>query len=94
MKPKAVILSGYYNTIHKSQIEYFQNAKANGDKLFALVNSYFQRILKGSKEFQKENFCVFNMLRPSIFLSIYKDRAVCANTKHEPHSLIRSHYYI
>jgi len=30
MKPKAIIVSGYFNPIHKGHIEYFQNARANG----------------------------------------------------------------
>ena len=56
---KAIIVSGYFNPIHKGHIEYFQNAKANGDKLFVIVNSDFQRVLKGSKEFQDEKERVF-----------------------------------
>jgi D-beta-D-heptose 7-phosphate kinase/D-beta-D-heptose 1-phosphate adenosyltransferase len=59
MKPKAIMVSGYFNPIHKGHIEYFQNAKANGDKLFVIENSDFQRALKGSKEFQGENERVF-----------------------------------
>ena len=56
---KAIIISGYFNPIHKGHIEYFHNAKANGDKLFEIVNSDFQRVLKESKEFQDENERVF-----------------------------------
>jgi cytidyltransferase-like protein len=59
MKPKAIKVSGYFNPIHKGHIEYFQNAKANGGRLFVIVNSDFQRALKGSKEFQDENERVF-----------------------------------
>ena len=33
MNPKAVILSGYFNLIHKGHIEYFQNAKVNGGQI-------------------------------------------------------------
>ena len=81
MKPKAVIVSGYFNPIHKGHIEYFQNAKANGDKLFVIVNSDYQRALKGSKEFQKEDervFIVSNIKSvDKVFLSIDKDRTVC-----------------
>ena len=60
MQSKAIIVSGYFNPIHKRYIEYFQNAKANGDKLFVTVNSDFQRALKGSKEFQDENERLFS----------------------------------
>lgn len=80
MKSRAIIVSGYFNPIHKGHIEYFQNAKANGDKLFVIVNSDFQRVLKGSKEFQDENerFFIVESLRvvDKCFLSIDNDRTV------------------
>jgi D-beta-D-heptose 7-phosphate kinase/D-beta-D-heptose 1-phosphate adenosyltransferase len=85
MKQKAVIVSGYFNPVHKGHIEYFQNAKANGDKLFVIVNSDIQRALKGSKEFQDENervFIVENLrLVDKCFLSIDNDRAVVESIK-------------
>jgi D-beta-D-heptose 7-phosphate kinase/D-beta-D-heptose 1-phosphate adenosyltransferase len=85
MKPKAIIVSGYFNPIHKGHIEYFQNAKTNGDKLFVIVNSDLQRALKGSKEFQDENervFIVENLrLVDKCFLSIDKDRTVVESIK-------------
>ena len=34
MKPKAIIVSGYFNPLHKGHIELFHNAKSKGDKLF------------------------------------------------------------
>ena len=51
---KAVIVSGYFNPIHKGHLEYFHNAKTQGDTLFVIVNSDHQRELMGSKEFQDE----------------------------------------
>ena len=85
MKPKAIIVSGYFNPIHKGHIEYFQNAKSNGDKLFVIVNSDFQRALKGSKEFQDEKervFIVENLrIVDKCFLSIDKDRTVVESIK-------------
>ena len=54
MKKKAVIVSGYFNPIHKGHLELFTKAKAQGDYLFVIVNSDLQRELKGSKEFQDE----------------------------------------
>ncbi len=85
MKSKAVIVSGYFNPIHKGHIEYFLNAKANGDKLFVIVNSDFQRALKCSKEFQDEKervFIVENLrLVDKCFLSIDKDRTVVESIK-------------
>ena len=54
-KQKAIIISGYFNPIHKGYLEYFNNAKTLLDKLFVIVNNDFQRELKGSREFQDEN---------------------------------------
>jgi cytidyltransferase-like protein len=85
MKSKAIIVSGYFNPIHKGHLEYFQNAKAQGNVLFVIVNSDFQRALKGSKEFQDENervFIVENLrMVDKCFLSIDKDRTVVASIK-------------
>jgi cytidyltransferase-like protein len=80
MKQKAIIVSGYFNPIHKGHIEYFQNSKTNGGELFVIVNNDYQRELKGSKEFQDEKervFIVENLrLVDKCFLSIDKDRTV------------------
>jgi D-beta-D-heptose 7-phosphate kinase/D-beta-D-heptose 1-phosphate adenosyltransferase len=85
MKPKAIIVSGYFNPIHKGHLEYFQNAKANAEKLFVIVNTDFQRALKGSKEFQNEServFIVENIKSvDKCFLSIDKDRTVVESIK-------------
>lgn len=54
-KRKAVVVSGYFNPIHKGHLELFEKAKEFGDFLIVLVNSDHQRKLKGSKEFQDEN---------------------------------------
>ena len=81
MKQKAIIVSGYFNPIHKGHIEYFNNAKANGDYLIVIVNSEYQRALKGSKEFQNEDervFIVSNIKNvDKVYLSIDQDRTVC-----------------
>jgi D-beta-D-heptose 7-phosphate kinase/D-beta-D-heptose 1-phosphate adenosyltransferase len=85
MKKKAIIVSGYFNPIHKGHIEYFQKAKSNGDKLFVIVNSDFQRVLKSSKDFQDENerLYIVESLRlvDKCFLSIDKDRTVVESIK-------------
>ena len=81
MKKKAIIVSGYFNPIHKGHIEYFINAKAMADELFVIVNNDHQRSLKGSKEFQNENermIIVSNIKSvDQVILSIDKDRTVC-----------------
>ena len=53
-KPKGIIVSGYFNPLHKGHIELFHNARAEGDKLIVIVNNDKQRKLKGSKEFMLE----------------------------------------
>jgi cytidyltransferase-like protein len=78
---KVIIVSGYFNPIHKGHLEYFINAKAKGDLLFVIVNSDHQRELKGSKEFQKEDERLFIVQHikevDQAFLSIDQDRTVC-----------------
>ena len=85
MKKKAVIVSGYFNPVHKGHIEYFNNAKALADELFVIVNNDHQRSLKGSKEFQKEEermIIVSNIKAvDKALLSIDQDRTVCASLK-------------
>lgn len=54
-KYKAIIVSGYFNPIHKGHIEYFHIARELADKLIVIVNNDYQRKLKGSKEFMKED---------------------------------------
>ena len=55
MKPKAIIVSGYFNPLHKGHLELFEKAKSAGEELWVIVNSDLQRELKGSKEFMDEN---------------------------------------
>mgnify|MGYP001388615661 CR=1 FL=1 len=55
IKKKAIIVSGYFNPIHKGHLELFEMAKQQADKLWVIVNSDKQRELKGSKEFMDED---------------------------------------
>lgn len=85
MKKKAIIVSGYFNPIHKGHLEYFNNAKSMADALFVIVNSDLQRELKGSKEFQKQEerlFIVENIKAvDKAFISVDTDRTVCESIK-------------
>ena len=80
MKPKVIIVSGYFNPLHKGHIEYFHLAKSYGDKLFVIVNNDYQRKLKGSKQFMDENerIMIINELKVvnKAYLSVDKDRTV------------------
>tara|TARA_Y100000768_G_scaffold374155_1_gene343598 strand:- start:276 stop:701 length:426 start_codon:yes stop_codon:yes gene_type:complete len=80
-KQKAIIVSGYFNPIHKGHLEYFNYAKKQADKLFVIVNNDNQRKLKGSKYFQDENermFIVSNIKAvDKVILSIDTNRTVC-----------------
>lgn len=85
MKKRAIIVSGYFNPIHKGHLEYFNSAKALADELFVIVNSDLQRGLKGSKEFQKEEerlFIVENIKAvDKAIISVDKDRTVCESIR-------------
>ena len=80
-KKKGIIVSGYFNPIHKGHIEYFTNAKALVNELFVIVNNDHQGVLKGSMEFQQEQervFIVSNIKSVDYcVLPIDEDRTVC-----------------
>ena len=82
MKPKAIIVSGYFNPIHKGHIELFEKAKGAGDQLWVIVNSDLQRALKGSKEFMDENerLIIVSAIKyvDKALISIDKDKTQCA----------------
>ena len=86
MKKKAIIVSGYFNPIHKGHLEYFELSKQHGDILFVIVNSDYQRELKGSAKFQDQDertFIVSSLkVVDAVFLAIDKDRTVKATIKH------------
>ncbi len=75
-----VIVSGYFNPLHKGHIELFHNAKKHGDKLIVIVNNDKQRSLKGSKSFMLEDERLLLLSELKIvdyaFLSIDSDKTV------------------
>ena len=87
---KAVIVSGYFNPIHKGHLELFEKSKALGDMLIVIVNSDLQRFLKGSKEFQKEDerLLIVKAIRYVDFamISVDQDRTQIESIK-EIHSI-------
>ena len=84
-KQKGIIVSGYFNPLHKGHLEYFNKSKNLGDKLFVIVNNDNQRILKGSKKFMLEDERVMIIESLSLidytFLSIDQDLTVCKTIK-------------
>ena len=80
-KPKAIIVSGYFNPFHKGHLELFEKAKEAGDELWVIVNSDLQRELKGSKEFMDENERLLIISAIGIvdkaLISIDKDKTQC-----------------
>ena len=81
-RPKAIIVSGYFNPLHKGHLELFEKAKAAGDQLWVIVNSDLQRELKGSKEFMLEDERLIIVKAIGIvdkaLISTDKDKTQCA----------------
>ena len=83
MKPKVIIVSGYFNPLHKGHLELFEKAKTKGDALWVIVNSDLQRELKGSKVFMDEDERLIIVKAIGIvdkaLVSIDKDKTQCAS---------------
>lgn len=84
MKERLVIVSGYFNPIHKGHLELLKNASdlaGHNGRVMVVVNSDLQRELKGSKEFMNENerLEIIKAIRYVNFsmVSIDKDRTQC-----------------
>ena len=85
MKPKAFIVSGYFNPLHKGHLELFEKAKTKGDVLWVIVNSDLQRELKGSKAFMDEDERLIIVKAVGIvdkaLISLDKDKTQCATLR-------------
>ena len=80
MKKNAIIVSGYFNPLHRGHIEYFTNASRLADELVVIVNNDKQRLLKGAKEFMQEDercLIISNLkIVDKVYLSIDEDKTV------------------
>lgn len=85
MKRTAVVVSGYFNPVHKGHLDLLENAKSLGDLLIVIVNSDKQRELKGSREFmdEQERLRIIESLKPVDFamVSVDEDRTQNATLK-------------
>ena len=79
-KELIVAVSGYFDPLHIGHLEYFQLAKQLGDKLYVIVNSDVQAVLKKQISFMNENDRLEIIKSLSIvdnaFLSIDQDKSV------------------
>lgn len=95
MKPKVIIVSGYFNPIHKGHLELFEKAKTKGDELWVIVNSDLQRKLKGSKAFMEEDerLLIINAVKhvEKALISIDKDKTQCATLAYLADSYIKDY---
>ena len=84
-KPKAIIVSGYFNPLHKGHLELFEKAKTKGDELWVIINSDLQRALKGSKAFMDQDERLFIVKAIGIvnkaLMSVDKDKTQCATVR-------------
>ena len=77
---KIIIVSGYFNPIHKGHLDLFNKAKSYGDKLWVIINNDLQRKLKGSNKFMNEGerLLIVSNLKMVDFsiISVDEDRTV------------------
>ena len=82
---KMVLVSGYFNPIHKGHVDYLTSAKLSGDNLFVIVNSDHQVAIKGSTPFmdEKERLYIVKAIGcvDQAMVSIDKDGSVCETIK-------------
>ena len=85
MKPKAIIVSGYFNPLHKGHLELFDKAKIMSGVLWVIVNSDLQRALKRSKAFMDEDERLIIIKAIGIvdkaLVSIDKDKTQCTTLR-------------
>ena len=81
----AIIVSGYFNPVHRGHLELFEKAKEQGDELWVIVNSDLQRELKDSKEFmgEDERLLIVSSLKMVDFaiIAVDEDRTISETLK-------------
>lgn len=92
MAEKIVCVSGYFNPIHVGHLELLERAKQLGDKLYVIVNSDRQSILKKGTTFmpEGERLTILRALRcvDAAVLSCDEDRTVCKTLR-----ILRPHVF-
>ena len=82
---KIVVVSGYFDPIHRGHIEYFKRARALGDRLIVILNNDYQKVLKKGKPFMpfEDRRSIVESIRyvDEVFVSIDKDKSVCESLK-------------
>ena len=75
MRTKAIIVSGYFNPLHKGHIEYFKLAKSHGELLFVIVKKFM---------LQDERLLIISSLKivDEVFLSIDNESDVSKTVRH------------
>lgn len=84
-KKTVVAISGYFNPLHVGHLEMIKKARKLGDYVVAIINNDKQVKLKGGVPFmnQADRMKIIKSLRgvDEVFLSIDKDKSVCASLK-------------
>lgn len=92
MTEKIVCVSGYFNPIHVGHLELLERAKALGDKLYVIINSDRQSILKKGSSFmpEDERLKIVRSLKcvDAAVLSCDEDRTVCKTLR-----ILRPHIF-
>ncbi len=82
---KIVVVSGYFDPIHRGHIEYLRLAKQLGDKLIVILNNDKQLALKKGKPFMplEDRKAILEVIKfvDEIFISVDEDKSVCKSLK-------------
>ena len=104
-RTRIIVISGYFNPLHVGHLDYMEQAKELGDKLFVIVNNDDQVKIKGSAPFMNESdrMRIVNSIEcvDDVILSLDTDATVLKTLKsmHEMYELKNgdsrnlSHYF-